>query len=97
MKIKVKFLQPYKSFVGKDEVILELDGGDIKYILTKLSEQYPKFGGAIRGEDGSITDYISIFINDKPLSASDWLETKLADKDEILIFFPISGGKGDAK
>lgn len=89
MKINLQILNPYKSLIGKDKLVWDFEGGDIEKLLNELSEKYPKFGNDLR-TGGDI--YLSIFVNDKPMSALDGDKTQLKDGDELLLFFAIAGG-----
>lgn len=92
MNIKVNLLKPFSDAVGKKELILRLEIANVKSILEKLSVDYPEFKDKVYDEKGEINEYISIFVNDKPLSTLNGIETELKDGDELLLFFPISGG-----
>lgn len=89
MNIHLHFLNPYKNLIGKEKITLDFEGGDIEALLSKLSEMYPKFGKELEN-DGEL--YLSIFVNDKPMSALDGDKTQLKDGDELLLFFAIAGG-----
>lgn len=89
MKINLHFLNPYKNLIGKEKLVMEFEDGDVKKLLNELSKKYPKFGKELEN-DGYM--YLSIFVNDKPLSALNGDKTKLKDGDELLLFFAIAGG-----
>ena len=39
-----------------------------------------------------LTDYMCMFVNDKPISALNGINTELKNGDELLFFIPVSGG-----
>lgn len=92
MKLKLNLLKPFSDVVGKKELELNFQGNTLGDLLFFLVEKYPKLKNELITEKNEITDYVSIFVNDKPLSVLDGLDTKLKNGDELLIFVPISGG-----
>jgi MoaD family protein len=94
MRISLKLLRPFSDIVGKKELEVELEdpAGNMKSLLDKLSLEYPRFGEQIFDESGELDPYVNVFVNDKPLSILEGMDTKLRDGDAVLIFFPISGG-----
>jgi molybdopterin converting factor small subunit len=61
-------------------------------LLIYLIDKYPKLEKELYTDKKKITDYVVIFVNDKPISALDDIKTKIKDGDELLFFIPISGG-----
>ncbi len=92
MKIKIKLLRPFSEIVGKKELEIELKGTTLNDLLIYLLKKYPKLKNELYTKNDELTDYICIFVNDKPASALNEFETKIKDGDEILFFIPISGG-----
>ena len=92
MKIKIKLLKPFSDVVGKDRFCLEFNGTNLEDLLKELINIYPKIRKEFYSEDNELTDYVVIFVNDKPFSVLNGIETKLKDNDEILFFIPVSGG-----
>ncbi len=92
MNIKVNLLKPFSDAVGQKELILRVVTANVNSILKKLSVDYPEFKDKVYDEKGEINEYISIFVNDKPFSTLNGIETELKDGDKLLLFFPISGG-----
>ena len=92
MKLKLNLLKPFSDVVGKKELAMDFDGATLDELFRDLVGRYPKLKSELYTENNEVTDYVSIFVNDKPLSVLDGLDTKLKDGDELLIFVPISGG-----
>jgi len=92
MKIKIKLLKPFSDAVGKSEFDFEFIGITLGNLLKELTNKYPNLRGEFYTESDELTDYLCIFVNDKPISALNGIETKLKDNDELLFFVPISGG-----
>ena len=92
MKLKLNLLKPFSDAVGKKVLGFDFSGITLEELIKALVEKYPKLKNEVYTKNNEITDYISVFVNDKPLSALDGLNTKLKDGDELLFFVPISGG-----
>jgi len=92
MKVKIKLLRPFSDAIGKNEIELEFDGSQLKDLLNELVTKYPKLKNEIYTKNDELTDYICIFVNDKPFTALNGLDSILKNNDEILFFIPVSGG-----
>lgn len=92
MKLKIKLLKPFSTVVGKNELEYDFKGINLEDFLKELVLKYPGLKKELYNKDGKLTEYLCIFINDKPMTALNGLNSKLKDNDEILFFMPISGG-----
>ena len=92
MELTIEFTKPFKDAVGQEEVTLQFTGTTVRELLVMLIERYPELEGLFYSESGSLTEYMIVFVNTKPISALKGMETKLSDGDRIFILFPISGG-----
>jgi MoaD family protein len=92
MRLTLKFLRPFKDIIGKPEIELDTDLKTLKELLKNLIKKYPKLKKEIFKENFELTDYVCIFINDKPISALNMLDTELKNGDNLLFFVPVSGG-----
>jgi MoaD family protein len=71
---------------------VDLEGANVEDLLEHLVAKYPKLRGELYEDDGALTDYFILFVNDRPINALDGVKTPLNDGDEVLFFIPISGG-----
>ena len=92
MKITIKFLRPFKEIIGKPKLDLKIEVKTLKDLLKILVDKYPKLNKELFKENNELTDYVCIFINDKPISALNMLNTELKNGDTLLFFIPVSGG-----
>jgi MoaD family protein len=88
----VKLLRPFSNKIGKNEIEIDINGTTFIDLLKVITDEYPKLKEELYTENGKLTTYICIFVNDKPLNALSGLDTKLKNGDEILFFIPVSGG-----
>jgi len=92
MKLKLNLLKPFSDIVGTKQLDLNFEGTTLNDLFKVIVKKYPRLKTELYTEKNEVTDYVSIFINDKPLSVLNGMETKLKNGDELLFFVPISGG-----
>ena len=92
MKLKIKFLKPFSDAVGKSELELDFDGATLEDMLKILVNRYPRLKKEFYTKTDELTDYMCMFVNDKPISALNGINTELKNGDELLFFIPVSGG-----
>ena len=92
MKLKIKLLRPFSEMTGKGKLEIDLDGDTLMDLLKMLVNRYPKLEKEFFKARDELTEYICIFVNDKPISALNGLDTELKNGDNLLFFIPVSGG-----
>jgi len=92
MKLKIKLLKPFSDAVGKSELELDFDGATLEDMLKVLVNRYPRLKKEFYTKTEELTDYMCMFVNDKPISALNGINTELKNGDELLFFIPVSGG-----
>jgi len=92
MKLKLKLLRPFSDVVGKSELELDFNGNHLRDLFNLLTDKFPDIKKELYKKNGELTEYICIFVNDKPISALNGINTELKNGDEILFFIPVSGG-----
>ena len=92
MKLKIKFLRPFSEATGKNKLEIDIDGRTLMDLLKILVNRYPKLEKEFFTTKDELTEYICIFVNDKPISALNGLDTELKNDDNLLFFIPVSGG-----
>jgi MoaD family protein len=92
MKITIRLLKPFSDSIGKKELKMDFNGSTLIDLLEILVDKYPKLKENFYTKNNNLTEYLSVFVNDKPISALKGTETELKNGDEILFFMPVSGG-----
>ena len=75
----------------KAQAIVEVNGNTTGECLRHLVEQFPAIEKEIFNEDGSLLEYLSIFVN-KELAFPEELTAPVKDRDEIHLIPLIGGG-----
>jgi len=90
MKITVRLLRPFSDAVGRPQVDVAVpEGATVRHLVVHLCEQFPQLGPHIYEAGGGMTEYLTMFLNDKPVLDFDMV---LDEGDEMLMMFPVSGG-----
>lgn len=89
MQIKFKLLNPYKKEAGKEQVVIEIEKGNLTFALKQLAKRFPKLKKHFFDENWEVENSLSVFLNGQPCFDTN---TELKDRDEILLFMAISGG-----
>jgi len=92
MKITLKLLKPFSKAVGKNQLEIDFKGNTLKDLLKLLTDRYPQLKKEFYTKNNELTEYICIFVNDKPIAVLNEKDTELKNNDEILFFMPVSGG-----
>ena len=90
MNVRVQLLRPFSDAVGRAEVDVAVpEGATVQHLVVHLCELYPALAPHIYETTGAITDYLTMFVNDRPVTD---MEVALGEGDEVLMMFPVSGG-----
>jgi MoaD family protein len=92
MILTIEFTRPFSEAVGKRLVEVDFNGRTCEELFGYLVNEYPKLKSEFYTDANEVTEYLIVFVNDKPISALDGMETEVRDGDRLLLFFPISGG-----
>ena len=97
-KVKLKLLLIFTDIIGKKEI--EYEASTVKEVIDKFLAEYKenfeekeKISEQIFNEEtGYFKDWMLILINGRNIKFLDGLETKLKDKDVIVLSPPMAGG-----
>jgi molybdopterin converting factor small subunit len=90
-KITIRVTAPLRKFTGgRDDITL--DAASVGDALSALCKTYPDLNGRILSADGSLRDFINVFIGKKNIRALEGLSTPTVSGDVLSIASPFSGG-----
>jgi MoaD family protein len=92
MMVTVELSKPFSDAVGKRSLSVDFGGRTCGELLDRLACEFPRLKGELFTDSGEFTEYMMLFVNDKPVSALNGLDTELGDGDRLFLFFPVSGG-----
>ena len=90
MKVTVRLLSPFSDAVGRPQVDVAVpEGATVRHLVIHLCEQFPQLRPHIYESSGGMTEYLTMFLNDRPVLDFDIV---LGKGDDLLMMFPVSGG-----
>jgi molybdopterin converting factor small subunit len=92
VKLVVELTKPFSDAVGAKVIEDEFEAADVNSLIRELAGRYPRLKDDFFEDNGEVGLYISIFLNDKPVTALDGLDTSLSEGDRVIFLMPISGG-----
>ena len=91
MAVTVLIAATARSFTNHNPRI-ELDGATVEEVFNVLTDEYPDVRKALFDEDRQLRPYVNVYVNDQNINVLDGLQTKLGDRDELLLLPVIAGG-----
>ena len=81
------YLQPYTN----EREVVEVDGSSVNECLNHLTKQFPDMRKMVFAKDGSLLDYVSIYV-DGDFTYADELTKPVKDGDELHLLYILGGG-----
>ena len=91
MAIKVRIPTPLQKLTENQSEV-EIDGGNIKTVLTNLEKKYPGMQARLYDEQGKLRRFINFYVNNEDIRYLKNEETELKAGDELSIVPAIAGG-----
>ena len=91
MSVRFFFPTATAKNITKGKKVIEVEGDTIGNIISKVITTYPEMRRILFTGENKLRGYIKVLINDKFI-ASDVLEQKVNDGDDIRLFFVMGGG-----
>lgn len=91
MAVTIVIPTPLRQFAGGQSEI-EVEAATAGEALKKLTAQFADLKKHLYSDGGSLRNFINVYVGDEDIRDLDGLETKVQNKDEILIVPSIAGG-----
>ena len=93
MVVNVKFVGSFRSFSGRNALVLRPGGSvSLRALVKKLVERVPKLKSAlINPESGEPRTNMLVLVNGREISVLNGFETTVNDGDEV-VFVPVVHG-----
>ncbi len=72
--------------------IVETEGANVAALIESLEAHYPGMRGELLSDDGTVRQFVNIYVNDEDIRYLDRLNTTLADGDRVAILPAVAGG-----
>ena len=91
MSVSVYIAATLRGFADRNNEI-QAEGRSVGQILSFIRDEYPELGRVLYAEDGSVRDFVNIYLGDE--NVTDSPITSVKDGDEITIIPAMAGGSG---
>jgi molybdopterin converting factor small subunit len=89
--VKISIAAPLKKFTdGRDDICFV--AASVGEALQALCARFPGLDGRILGPEGTLREFINVFVGKKNIRSLDGLRTAVDNGDVIAIASPFSGG-----
>jgi len=90
VSVKVLLPAPMSTIAGREEV--ELEGGSVGEVLSRLWDAYPEMKKKVCDEKGRLRQFVNVYVNGEDVRAEAGEGTEVRDGDEVTLMLAISGG-----
>ncbi len=91
MAISVQIPTALRQYAGNRDTV-ELDGNTVGEVLGRLSETYPELKTHLFNDNGSLRNFVNVYVNDDDIRYLRKNETEVRDGDVITIVPAVAGG-----
>ena len=91
MTVMVEMPSALRQFADNQDE-LDSDGKNVEEVLADLCSRFPELKQNLYEEEGSIRNFINIYVNEEDIRYADGMQTELKDGDRIQIVPSIAGG-----
>ena len=91
MTVMVEMPSALRQFADNQDE-LDSDGKNVEEVLADLCGRFPELKQNLYEDEGSIRNFINIYVNDEDIRYVDGMQTGLKDGDRIQIVPSIAGG-----
>ena len=70
---------------------VEVTGASVTDALADLFTRFPALGAAL-SEDGALSSFVNVYVNDRDVRYRDGLDTPVGDDDTIILLPAMAGG-----
>ncbi len=81
-----------RSSTGGESQV-EAHGSTVGEILRALAEQHAATKSQLFAEDGSLSRYVNVYLNDEDVRVLDGLDTSVKGSDTLVILPAMAGGR----
>jgi molybdopterin/thiamine biosynthesis adenylyltransferase/rhodanese-related sulfurtransferase/molybdopterin converting factor small subunit len=91
--VRVEIPTALRAFAGNRDAV-ELEGGTVGELLQKLADGFPQLKKHLFDEQGTLRNFVNVYVNDDDIRHLDKEQTRVGAKDVISIIPAVAGGTG---
>jgi len=92
MKIRIKTFAQIKDILGADSFLEYPDGTSMRNLLKSLRQKAGESEDPLFSKEGELHSNLVLMMNGTRIYKEDIESITLSEGDEIVLFFPVSGG-----
>jgi molybdopterin synthase sulfur carrier subunit len=92
MKIRIKTFAQIKDILGADSFLEYPDGTSMRNLLNSLRQKAGESADQLFSREGELHSNLVLMMNGTRIYKEDIESITLSEGDEIVLFFPVSGG-----
>ena len=93
MAVEVRIPSLLRGVVGGAKS-LQASGGTVRQVLDDIEARFPGFKERVIDQNGSVKQFVTIFINGEDVRFMQDLDTPVKDGDQLSILPAVAGGVG---
>ena len=91
MATKILIPTPLRGYTGNQEEV-EATGSTVGELLANLASEHTELRKHLYGEDGSLRNFVNIYVNDDDIRYLEKEQTPVTDDDTVSIIPAVAGG-----
>ena len=91
MPVTVKVPTIFRQHVG-GQAVVEGSGGTVRDVLDDLDGRYPGFKGSILTDEGTLHQFVNLYVNDEDVRFLGALDASVNEGDTVSILPAVAGG-----
>ena len=72
--------------------LVEIEGSTVREIVDNLVATYPGLAAQLLAADGTVNEFVNVFLNDTDVRHLDGLSTAVTERDGIVLLPAMAGG-----
>ena len=91
MSVAVRIPTVFRKFTSGDSQV-ELEPGTVGDLIGQLDSRYPGFRRQVLTDDGSLHQFVNVYLNDEDIRYIEKLDTKATEGDTVSLLPSVAGG-----
>jgi molybdopterin converting factor small subunit len=71
---------------------LDASGATVSEVLADLFSNRPQLGDRVTTDDGAISTFVNVYVNDKDIRLLDGVDTPVSEDDVVILLPAMAGG-----
>ena len=91
MPVKVMIPTALRQFAD-DQDTMDMEAATVSEVMSQLGDRFPELKKHLFSDDGSVRNFVSVFLNEDNIRDLQQMDTAVKDGDELAIVPAVAGG-----